>query len=44
MKPTAVTSPKGGKIKITYSSTNSKIATVKASGLVTAGCARKGHH
>ncbi|MCL6606121.1 MAG: Ig-like domain-containing protein [Paenibacillus sp.] len=36
LKPTAVTSPKGGKIKITYSSSNSKVATVNASGLVTA--------
>jgi len=36
LKPTVVTSPKDGNIKITYSSTNTKVATVSVSGLVTA--------
>ncbi|WP_410511311.1 Ig-like domain-containing protein [Paenibacillus sp. BR2-3] len=35
LKPTVITSPKGN-AKITYSSTNTKVATVNGSGLVTA--------
>ncbi|NOU78391.1 hypothetical protein GC101_05800 [Paenibacillus sp. LMG 31459] len=36
LKPNVVTSPKGTNVKITYSSTNTKVATVNVSGLVTA--------
>ncbi len=36
LKPDVVTSPKGTNVKITYSSTNTKVATVNASGLVMA--------